>query len=41
MTTNTKTLSDLQVGDKVEASIRSADGVIDLGVQHNRIVAGA
>lgn len=31
----------LQVGDKVEASIRSADGVIDLGVQHNRIVAGA
>jgi len=29
----------LQVGDKVEASIRSEDGVIDLGVQQNRIVA--
>jgi len=31
----------LQVGDKVETSIRSTDGVIDLGVQHNRIVAEA
>lgn len=31
----------LQVGDQVEASIRSEDGVIDLGVQHNRIVAEA
>ncbi len=31
----------LQVGDKVEASIRSADGVIDLGVQRNRVVAEA
>jgi len=29
----------LQVGDTVETSIRSEDGVIDLGVQHNRIVA--
>jgi len=31
----------LQAGDTVEASIRSADGVIDLGVQHNRIVVEA
>ena len=31
----------LQVGDKVEASIRSADGKIDLGVQRNRVVAEA
>ncbi|MBF7730469.1 fumarylacetoacetate hydrolase family protein [Pseudomonas sp. N040] len=31
----------LKVGDRVETSIRSADGVIDLGVQHNRIVAEA
>ena len=31
----------LKVGDQVEASIRSQDGVIDLGVQHNRIVAEA
>ena len=29
----------LQVGDKVEASIRSSDGLIDLGVQHNLVVA--
>jgi 2-keto-4-pentenoate hydratase/2-oxohepta-3-ene-1,7-dioic acid hydratase in catechol pathway len=29
----------LQVGDKVETSIRSSDGVIDLGVQHNLVVA--
>lgn len=29
----------LKVGDQVEASIRSADGRVDLGVQHNRIVA--
>jgi 2,4-didehydro-3-deoxy-L-rhamnonate hydrolase len=29
----------LQPGDVVEARIRSADGVIDLGVQRNRIVA--
>ena len=28
----------LKVGDLVEASIRSADGVIDLGVQRNRVV---
>jgi 2-keto-4-pentenoate hydratase/2-oxohepta-3-ene-1,7-dioic acid hydratase in catechol pathway len=28
----------LQPGDVVEASIRSADGTIDLGVQRNRIV---
>jgi len=31
----------LKAGDKVEASIRSDDGVINLGVQHNRIVAEA
>ncbi|SDT93212.1 2-keto-4-pentenoate hydratase/2-oxohepta-3-ene-1,7-dioic acid hydratase (catechol pathway) [Pseudomonas pohangensis] len=31
----------LQVGDRVAASIRSEDGKIDLGVQHNRIVAEA
>jgi 2-keto-4-pentenoate hydratase/2-oxohepta-3-ene-1,7-dioic acid hydratase in catechol pathway len=29
----------LKAGDRVEASIRSADGRIDLGVQRNRIVA--
>jgi 2,4-didehydro-3-deoxy-L-rhamnonate hydrolase len=29
----------LQTGDLVEASIRSADGAMDLGVQRNRIVA--
>jgi 2,4-diketo-3-deoxy-L-fuconate hydrolase len=29
----------LQPGDLVEARIRSGDGVIDLGVQRNRIVA--
>ena len=28
----------LQPGDRVEASIRSADGAIDLGMQRNRIV---
>ncbi|WP_134601402.1 fumarylacetoacetate hydrolase family protein, partial [Pseudomonas aeruginosa] len=28
----------LKVGDVVEASIRSADGVIDLGLQRNRVV---
>ena len=31
----------LKVGDVVEASIRSADGKIDLGVQRNRVVAEA
>ena len=31
----------LKVGDVVEASIRSQDGRIDLGRQHNRVVAGA
>jgi 2-keto-4-pentenoate hydratase/2-oxohepta-3-ene-1,7-dioic acid hydratase in catechol pathway len=31
----------LQVGDKVETSIRSSDGVIDLGVQHNLVMADA
>jgi 2-keto-4-pentenoate hydratase/2-oxohepta-3-ene-1,7-dioic acid hydratase in catechol pathway len=31
----------LEVGDRVEARIRSADGSIDLGVQHNRVVAEA
>ncbi len=31
----------LKPGDRVEASIRSADGVIDLGVQRNRIVKEA
>lgn len=31
----------LQPGDVVEARIRSADGVIDLGVQRNRVVAEA
>lgn len=31
----------LQVGDKVEASIRSNDGLIDLGVQRNLVVADA
>lgn len=31
----------LKPGDVVEASIRSADGRVDLGVQRNRIVAGA
>ncbi len=30
----------LQPGDKVETSIRSADGAIDLGVQRNTIVQG-
>lgn len=30
----------LKPGDRVRASIRSEDGVIDLGTQHNRIVAG-
>ncbi len=30
----------LQPGDKVETSIRSADGAIDLGVQRNMIVQG-
>jgi 2-keto-4-pentenoate hydratase/2-oxohepta-3-ene-1,7-dioic acid hydratase in catechol pathway len=30
----------LKAGDVVEASIRSADGRVDLGVQRNRIVAG-
>ena len=29
----------LKAGDVVEAAIRSGDGAIDLGVQHNRIVA--
>lgn len=29
----------LQVGDLVEASIRSSDGKVDLGAQRNRIVA--
>lgn len=31
----------LRPGDVVEASIRSPDGSVDLGVQRNRIVAGA
>ncbi|WP_371227042.1 fumarylacetoacetate hydrolase family protein [Pseudomonas sp. QE6] len=31
----------LKVGDVVEARIRSADGVIDLGVQRNRVVGEA
>jgi 2-keto-4-pentenoate hydratase/2-oxohepta-3-ene-1,7-dioic acid hydratase in catechol pathway len=31
----------LKVGDVVEASIRSADGKIDLGLQRNRVVAEA
>ncbi|MBD9578161.1 fumarylacetoacetate hydrolase family protein [Pseudomonas sp. BGr12] len=31
----------LKAGDLVEASIRSADGVIDLGVQRNRVVEQA
>ncbi|MFX5373986.1 fumarylacetoacetate hydrolase, partial [Acinetobacter baumannii] len=31
----------LKVGDVVEASIRSQDGRIDLGRQHNRVVAGS
>ncbi|WP_259755622.1 fumarylacetoacetate hydrolase family protein [Pseudomonas sp. GCEP-101] len=31
----------LKAGDVVEASIRSADGVIDLGVQRNRVVEQA
>ena len=31
----------LRIGDLVEASIRTADGKIDLGVQRNRIVAEA
>lgn len=31
----------LKTGDLVEASIRSADGLVDLGVQRNRIVAEA
>lgn len=31
----------LRIGDVVEASIRSADGSLDLGVQRNRIVAEA
>ena len=31
----------LKPGDVVEASIRSADGRVDLGLQRNRIVAGA
>lgn len=31
----------LKAGDVVEASIRSADGHVDLGVQRNRIVADA
>lgn len=31
----------LQVGDLVEASIRSSDGVIDLGLQRNRVVGEA
>lgn len=30
----------LQPGDQMEARIRSRDGIIDLGVQRNRIVAG-
>ncbi len=30
----------LQPGDVVEATIRSADGAIDLGTQRNRVVAG-
>ena len=29
----------LKPGDVVEASIRTADGRVDLGVQRNRIVA--
>ena len=31
----------LKPGDRIEASIRSADGRVDLGVQRNRIVAEA
>jgi 2,4-diketo-3-deoxy-L-fuconate hydrolase len=31
----------LQPGQVVEASIRSADGVIDLGTQRNVVTAGA
>lgn len=31
----------LQVGDVVEATIRSSDGVVDLGVQRNRVVGEA
>ncbi|MDP3738620.1 MAG: fumarylacetoacetate hydrolase family protein [Hyphomonadaceae bacterium] len=31
----------LKVGDQVEASIRSADGRVDLGIQRNRIIAEA
>jgi len=31
----------LKPGDVVESRIRTADGRIDLGVQHNRIVAEA
>ncbi|MGL4317606.1 MAG: fumarylacetoacetate hydrolase family protein [Pseudomonas sp.] len=31
----------LKAGDLVEASIRSSDGVIDLGLQRNRVVDGA
>jgi 2-keto-4-pentenoate hydratase/2-oxohepta-3-ene-1,7-dioic acid hydratase in catechol pathway len=31
----------LKPGDVVEARIRSADGVIDLGVQRNRVVEEA
>src|SRR5690606_41558087 len=30
----------LKAGDRVEATIRSADGVVDLGRQYNRIVSG-
>lgn len=30
----------LKPGDRVEATIRSADGVVDLGRQYNRIVSG-
>jgi len=39
MATQAKRGAYLQPGDFVEARIRSADGRVDLGVQHNRVVA--